>query len=234
MSSIAANLYAPGLDHGWRAVTCVENHDIVKIGQDQRIPWLADSQDRRSWYARSRSRFATAILLTAPGIPQIFMGQEFLEDYQWTWDPRPSFSLLYWDGLNTGKDTAMVNHLRFTQDAVKLRANYPALRGDNAHAYWCSDVDRVLAFHRWLEGTGQDVIVVATMSEMTWWGYEIGFRSRGYWKEVFNSDVYDNWVNPIVAGNGGGIQVSGPPMHGSATSASVVIPANGVVVFARS
>jgi 1,4-alpha-glucan branching enzyme len=162
------------------------------------------------------------------------MGQEFLEDYQWTWDPQPSVNLLWWDGLNTGQDKAMVNHLRFTQEAVKLRAGYPALRGDNVHPYWFSDQDRVLAFHRWLEGTGQDVIVVATMSDATWWGYHIGFPSGGYWKEIFNSDVYDNWVNPIVAGNGGGIDVSGPPMHGFATSASVVIPANGVVVFARS
>jgi 1,4-alpha-glucan branching enzyme len=215
-------------------VTCVENHDIVKVGQDQRIPWLADSQDRRCWYARSRSRVATAILLTAPGIPQLFMGQEFLEDYQWTWDPQPSVNLLWWDGLNTGQDKAMVNHLRFTQEAVKLRADYPALRGDNVHPYWFSDQDRVLAFHRWLEGTGQDVIVVATLSDTTWWSYDIGFPSGRYWKEVFNSDVYDNWVNPIVAGNGGGIDVSGQPMHGFATSASVVIPANGVVVFARS
>jgi 1,4-alpha-glucan branching enzyme len=234
ISNIAANLYPPGLDHGWRAVTCVENHDIVKVGQDQRIAWLADSQDRRCWYARSRSRVATAILLTAPGIPQLFMGQEFLEDYQWTWDPHPTVNLLWWDGLNTGQDQAMVNHLRFTQDAVKLRADYPALRSDNVHPYWFSDKDRVLAFHRWLESTGQDVIVVVTLSDTTWWRYEIGFPSGGYWKEVFNSDVYDNWVNPIVAGNGGGIDVSGPPMHGFATSASVVIPANAVVVFARS
>ena len=91
----------------------------------------------------------------------------------------------------------------------------------------------MLAFHRWLEGTGQDVIVVATLSDATWWGYAIGFPGGGYWKEVFNSDVYDKWVNPIVAGNGGGIEASGPPMHGFAASASVVIPANGLVVFAR-
>jgi 1,4-alpha-glucan branching enzyme len=50
---------------------------------------------------------------------------------------------------------------------------------------------------------------------------------------VFNSDVYDNWVNPMVAGNGGGIQASGPPLHGLPASASIVIPANGFVVFAR-
>jgi 1,4-alpha-glucan branching enzyme len=50
---------------------------------------------------------------------------------------------------------------------------------------------------------------------------------------VFNSDVYDNWVNPWVAGNGDGVQADGGPLHGFATSASVVIPANGVVVFAK-
>ena len=56
--------------------------------------------DRRSWYARSRSRFATAMLLTAPGIPQLFMGQEFLEDKPWDTSPDGP-NLLWWDGLNS-------------------------------------------------------------------------------------------------------------------------------------
>jgi hypothetical protein len=64
-----------------------------------------------------------------------------------------------------------------------------------------------------LEGTGQDVVVVATLSETTWYNYSVGFPGSGAWAEVFNSDVYDNWVNPIVAGNGGGITASGPPVH---------------------
>jgi 1,4-alpha-glucan branching enzyme len=70
-----ANLYPQGFAHGWQAVPCVENHDIVKVGADLRIPALADSSNHESWYARSRSRFATGLLLTAPGIPQIFMGR---------------------------------------------------------------------------------------------------------------------------------------------------------------
>jgi len=231
--SIAANLYPQGFDHAWRTVTCIENHDIVRVGADQRIPFLADSADRRSWYARSRSRFAMGILLTAPGIPQLFMGQEFLEDYQWTDDPTPSVNLLWWDGLNTGSDKAMVNHLRFTQDLIRLRWNQPALRGDNVNPFHVHDVNRVIAFQRWLEGAGQDVIVVATLAETTWYNYSVGFPYAGPWAEIFNSDVYDNWVNPIVAGNGGGIVASGPPMHGFVSSASIVIPANGFVVFAR-
>jgi 1,4-alpha-glucan branching enzyme len=77
------------------------------------------------------------------------------------------------------------------------------------------------------------VIVVASLAESTWWSYDLGFPFSGFWTEVFNSDVYDNWVNPRVTGNGAGIQASGGPMHGFAASASVIIPANGVAVFAR-
>jgi 1,4-alpha-glucan branching enzyme len=229
---IAGNLYPRGFAHGWQAVTCVENHDIVKVGTDLRIPTLADGSNHRCWHARSRSRFATGLLLTAPGIPQFFMGQEFLEDKQWSWDSN-SPNLIWWAGLNAGIDPAMVNHLRFTQDLIRLRWNYPALRGERVNAFHIHNQNRVIAFHRWLEGTGQDVIVVATLAESTWYNYGIGFPLAGQWREVFNSDVYDNWVNPIVAGNGGGIFASGPPLHGFQASANIVIPANGFVVFAR-
>src|SRR5437016_3640926 len=136
-------------------------------------------------------------------------------------------------GLNTGTDSARVNHLRFTQDLIRLRWNYPALRGDNLNAFHVHNQNRVIAFHRWLDGAGQDVIVVATLAESTWFDYGIGFPASGPWREIFNSDVYDNWVNPIVAGNGGGINASGLPMHGFNASAKIIIPANGFVVFAR-
>jgi 1,4-alpha-glucan branching enzyme len=230
--TIAATLYPQGFAHAWQTVPCVENHDIVKVGADLRLPALADSSNHRSWYAQSRSRFATGVLLTAPGIPQVFMGQEFLEDKPWSWDPNAP-NLIWWVGVN-GADQAMVNHLRFTQDLIRLRWTCPALRGDNLNPFHVHNVNRVIAFHRWLEGSGQDVIVVATLAEDTWYNYAIGLPFPGWWREVFNSDVYQNWVNPIVAGNGGAISASGPPLHGFPASANIVIPANGIVVFARS
>ena len=231
--AIAGDLYPQGFAHGWQAVPCVENHDLVAVGRDLRLPALADGSNSRSWYARSRSRFATGLLLTAPGIPQIFMGQEFLEDQQWNCDPTATANLIDWTTLDAGTDQAAVDHLRFTKDLIRLRWNQPALRGDNVNPFHIHDQNRVIAFHRWLEGTGNDVIVVATLAEDTWYNYAIGFPFPGPWAEVFNSDVYDNWVNPIVAGNGGGITASGGPLHGFSASASIVIPANGMVVFAR-
>lgn len=241
MTGIAMALWpgdggATDFAQAWQTIPCVENHDIVKLGEKPRIPALADGSNARSWYARSRTRVAMGLLLTAPGIPQLFMGQEFLEDKQWCPDPRVPDHLIWWDGLaghGDKVDPTMRDHLRFTQDAVWLRRTQPGLRGEGLNAFYTSDADRVIAFHRWVVGQGNDVVVVATLSETTWWGYRIGFPSAGRWVEVFNSDVYDNWVNPQVAGNAGGVEAEWVPMHGLAASASVVIPANGVVVFVK-
>jgi 1,4-alpha-glucan branching enzyme len=161
----------------------------------------------------------------------IFMGQEFLEDKQWNDNTDPA-SLIDWTGLYHG-DKSMVDFLRFTRELMWLRRRQPALRGEGCQVTHVHNGNRVLAFQRWVEGIGRDVMVVCTLAESTWYDYDIGFPGGGYWCEVFNSDVYDNWVNPNVAGNGGGAHADGPPLHGLPNSAAVTIPANGFVIFAR-
>ena len=59
----------------------MENHDIVKAWR------AAPDAGAGGWLECSgagmravEDGFATGLLLTAPGIPQMFMGQEFLED----------------------------------------------------------------------------------------------------------------------------------------------------------
>jgi 1,4-alpha-glucan branching enzyme len=244
MSGIARSLWPTGFAHAWQTIPCVENHDIVKLGEKSRVPSLADGSNPRSWYARSRTRVAMALLVAAPGIPQLFMGQEFLEDKQWCPDPRSPAHLIWWAGLapaanGHATDPAMADHLRFTQAAIALRNSQAALRGEGLNVFYTSDSDRVIAFHRWVQGEGRDVVVVATLSESTWGCYQIGFPSAGRWVEVFNSDAYDSCnangllVNPQVAGNQGGVTADGPPLHNQPASATVVIPANSVLVFAK-
>jgi 1,4-alpha-glucan branching enzyme len=229
LSAVAANINPFSVSESWKAVTCVENHDIVKDGTDLRIPRLADGSDARSWYARSRSRVASALLLFAPGMPQLFMGQEILEDKQWS-DVPTSPLHIWWNGLGTS-DRSMSDHLRFTSEAIGARRAHPALRGPAARAFYVSERDRVIAIHRWLEGSGRDVVIVASLSDTTYYGYEIGFPLGGRWFESFNSDVYDHWVNPWIAGNYGQILSRGSALHGFATSAALVIPANAVLLF---
>jgi 1,4-alpha-glucan branching enzyme len=220
---------APGFSAAWRAVTHLENHDIVFDGNSSRIARLADGSNSRSWYARSRSRLATGLLMTAPGIPMLFMGEEFLEDKCWS-DSKQDL-LIFWDGLKT--DKVMQDYLRFCRELIALRNHQPALRSDAVNVFHVHNQNRVVAFQRWVVGSGHDIVIAATLSESTYWSYAIGFPGPGTWREVFNSDVYDQWVNPMVAGNGGRVIVDGPPLHGLPASAAIVIPANGFVVFAR-
>jgi 1,4-alpha-glucan branching enzyme len=232
LRGLATNLASRGVSAQWRRLTCLENPRCLSEGTATRVAHLADPGNARSWYARSRARVATGLLLTAPGIPMLFMGQELLEDKAWHEDVREHpASLLWWEGLQSG-DRAMLDFLRFTQDVVRLRRRQPALRSDNINVYHVNEPGRVLAFHRWLHETGRDVVVALSLSETTHQSYELGFPRPGHYAEVFNSDTYDNWVNPQLAGNAGGVHATGRPLHGLATSAHVVIPANGLVVFA--
>jgi 1,4-alpha-glucan branching enzyme len=231
-------LYPPhGFNEAWRAVNCIENHDFVYAGREPdewqpRIAWLADPSNPRSWYARSRARFATSILLTAPGIPMLFMGQEILEDKNWS--DNPGFfknTLIHWDGLQN--DTVMRDFLECTRALVRLRRDFRALTGPAVNVFHVNNRDRVIAFHRWLEGAGEDVVVLGTLSESSHFDYEIGLPQAGQWREVFNSDFFESSAEHRVSGNGGAVSTDDRPLHGLPVSARVTIPANGVVVLAR-
>jgi 1,4-alpha-glucan branching enzyme len=225
---------APGFDYPWRAVAMLENHDVLlsshsDVDKKPRIPVAADPSNARSWYARSRARVAAGLLMTGPGVPMLFMGQEFLEDKYWSDSTESANLLVWWDGLRS--DPCMSDYLRFMRELIRLRRNLAALRRGRINVYHAWDTTRVLAYHRWVDGSDEDVVVVASLSEVTHYGYKLGFPRAGRWDERFNSDVYDNWVNPITAGNRGSITASDGSMHGLPAQADVVIPANGLLVF---
>lgn len=237
LDAVAEALRLPaGFDAPWQLVQHLENHDRQRVqntnDREPRIAALCDPVNARSWLARSRARVAHGLLLTAPGIPMLFMGQEFLEDKYWTDDPdnHPGH-LIWWDGLE--HDRAMQDHWRCMQELLQLRRKHPALRSDLINPYYTHNDNRVLAVQRWIEGVGRDVVIVASLSETAWPRYELGFPQPGRWREVFNSDFYDRWPNPLVFGNGGSIEADAIPRDGMPASATIRIPANSVLVFAR-
>ncbi len=233
LTAIARSLWPPGFDQSWKVLQNLETHDEVLEGRKPRIARLADPSNPRSWYARSRARVAAGLLLTAPGTPFLFMGQEFLEDKPWSDDVADRSDLrLYWAGLNGG-DRHMHDFHRCIRDLIHLRHRLAALRADGFRATHVHDANRVLAFHRWVPGSGQDAIVVVNLNEQTFHQYQIGFPWAGRWEESFNSDVYDNWVNPWRQGNGGGVEANGGSLHDFAQSATLTLPANSICVFFR-
>jgi 1,4-alpha-glucan branching enzyme len=229
----------PGFPAAWRAVQALEDHDIVRWDHERRVPRapriakLAGGGDARSWYARSRSRVATTLLLTAPGIPMLFMGQEFLEDKPWHDDVvNWSEFLIWWEGLND-RDRHMRDFQRFVADLIHLRRLRPSLKGEGVAVPQVHEIDRILVMHRWVVGEGRDLVIVASFNENTLDDYPVEFPWPGQWKEIFNSDYYDHFPNPWVSGNHGSVVANGPPGGVYVHSARIKIPANTALIFAR-
>ncbi len=239
LDAVRDTLYGPpGFPSRWSAVQGLENHDVVRWRYEKnapdmpRIPALADSSDHRSWFARSRSRVAAGLLLTAPGIPMLFMGQEFLEDKPWSDDYEHwAQFLIWWDGLNL--DSAMSDYRRFMQDLLWLRRTRPALHGDGVRVSQVHNDDRVIAMHRWVEGQGSDVAVVASLNEHVQEGYLVDLPHPGTWYEIFNSDFYDHFPNQHVAGNGGRVMADRVGQFGYPHAARMTLPPNGFVILSR-
>src|SRR5258708_39171177 len=235
LSAVAQALAVPSaIPDGWRLVQCLENQDKTYAAHADaaRVAMLADSSDRRSWYARSRSRTVTGLLFAAPGIPALFMGQEFMEDNNWS-DNRNGDDLIGWQGL-AGAGSAMRDFLKFVADLIRIRRSQRALRGNGARVSRAENFDRVIVLHRWIEGEGLDVVVVANLAEQPKRGYTIGPPFAGDWRELLNSDVYDNFPNPAPVGNGGHVHSLGEPLDGLPAGAAGRRPAKGGGVAAPS
>lgn len=98
-----------------------------------------------------------------------------------------------------------------------------------------ADTDRIRAVAEHVVRTrrqGHDVVVVVSLCNSHQYDYRVGLPGGGVWREAFNSDVYDHWPNPLVAGNAGRVTAEAAPLHGYAYSAPLTLPANALLVFA--
>jgi 1,4-alpha-glucan branching enzyme len=161
-----------------------ESHDEVAAQNGKRRltedihPGQADS-----WYAKKRSTLGAALVLTSPGIPMIFQGQEILE-----WIPFGDANRIDWHKYDRFRG---IFHLY--RDLIRLRRNWfnntRGLRGHHTHVFHVNPQDKVVAFHRWQAGgPGDDVVVVLNFKNQAYASYTIGFPRPGYWYVRFNSD----------------------------------------------
>jgi 1,4-alpha-glucan branching enzyme len=164
-------------------VVYTESHDEVANGK-KRIPEMISPGDPASLAARKRSTLGAAVALTSPGIPMLFMGQEFLED-GWFADNRP---------LDWSKETKFAGIRAMYRDLVALRRSTAGatrgLLGEGCHVFHVNDKAKVIAWHRFDRGgPGDDVVVVASFTAKPFPVYEIGFPRTGIWHTRFNSDA---------------------------------------------
>ena len=158
-----------------------ESHDEAKY---KRLPDLIFPGDAEGWFARKKTMLAMGVLMTAPGIPMIFQGSEFLDWHKWS-DQTP---------VDWNQKTRFPDFLLYCKDLINLRTgsnNYSiGLSGTSINIIQANASTKVIAYHRWKEGSGKDdVIVVANFSNQIYDNYTIGFPYAGEWKIRLNSDA---------------------------------------------
>lgn len=240
INSVRDTLAAPpGFPNAWRAVQHLENHDVVRWdygerrAREPRMPALADASNPRSWYARSRTRVATTLLLTAPGIPMLFMGQEVFEDKPWHDDVANwAQFLIWWDGF-LHYDQDMQDFHRFMTALLWLRRNQPALREEGVRVPQTHEFDRVIVVHRGPDQGGQDVVVVASLNERRLTDYRIDLPRPGTWQVEMNTDRFDRVPDPQGPPNGSTVDADGGPGFVYGHTARLTIPANSAIILTK-
>ncbi len=169
----------------FRRVIFTESHDEVANGK-VRLPEEITPGDPDTWFAKKRSTLGAALLFTAPGIPMLFQGQEFLADA--TFDAnRP----LDWTDAATHQGITLLYH-----DLLFLRRNADnvtrGLAGQSIAIFHVNHDAKVLAYHRWdASGPGDSVIVVLNFADHGQAAYRIGLPAAGTWRVRLNSDSHD-------------------------------------------
>ncbi len=224
---------------GLHRVIFSESHDSVgDLNNHYRLPRNIDPSNPWSLWARKRQLLAAATVLTAPGIPMIFQGQEMNED--WTFSAETA---LRWSLTNTFSGI-----VRAYGDLIRLRRNTQGgtqgLKGTGISAHHRDDLNKVIAYIRWDAGGGaDDVVVAANFAVKTWTNnnYLIEFPSAGDWYCWFNSDstLYGSDFGNLGVQRGEKVTASGSPalapvnmgMYSTLIFSRTPPPTAGVAVF---
>jgi 1,4-alpha-glucan branching enzyme len=166
----------------FQRVIFTESHDEV-ANNKSRVPEEIDPANSESWFAKKRSILGAVIAFTSPGIPMIFQGQEMLEGGYFK-DTEP----LDWERLG---QFSGIQHLY--RDLIHLRVDErgitKGLTGQHTKILCIDETRKVIAYHRFDQGSEKDsVVVVLNLANTKHEDVVISFPENGLWKTRFNSD----------------------------------------------
>ena len=173
-------------DDAFQRVVYTESHDEVANGKS-RVPTEVDQYDQEGYWARKRSALGACIVMTAPGIPMIFQGQEVLmtghfdDSEEMSWEnetEHPDIVRLYRDLISLRRNLHGRGRALMTQDFQVLHANY---------------IEKILVFVRGNDACGKFLVVV-NLTNRAWESYRFPLPHDGNWRLVFKADapVYGN------------------------------------------
>jgi 1,4-alpha-glucan branching enzyme len=165
---------------GYESATAVINY-LATHDREHMIVELGDAGifDQAAF---DRVKFGAVLQLTAPGIPMLWMGDEFgqyTHKTETTTEPNP----LDWSLLEQNRDL-----FEFYKRLIALRHKKSSLRSDDIEFFYENIEAKVLAYVRWNDA-GERVVIIANFSDQNYENYAIDhFPADGTWKNWLDGE----------------------------------------------
>ena len=202
-----------------RRVVYIDSHDSAANGSARFSELIAPKQSG-GLFAREQSVIAAAIIMTTPGIPMILNGQEFMQ----------GGSFNDWQGLDWSRVEKYSGIVEAYKHLISLRQNAyglsAGLTGPNIDIFHVDQVNKVIAYRRWLNGgPGDDVIVLINFSNKSIEDYEFYMPANGTWRVRFNS-TWDGYSKDFKNINIDDVNVN-------SNKTSINLPSSCVLLFSQ-
>lgn len=150
-----------------------DSHDSAANGH-QRLNQEAGGENK---LARQKALVASGVIFTAPGVPMILQGQEFLEQGFFN-----GWQAMDWKQL---EDHPGINAAH--RDLIRLRKETKSLSSEGFQLFHVNYADAILGYARWADDSSDDILVIVNFSEKSFPAYEVVIPREGQWNVVFNS-----------------------------------------------
>jgi len=210
----------------FRRIIYTESHDEVANGK-ARVPEEIQPGDAESPFAKKRAILGIVLTLTAPGIPMLFQGQEFIEDeyFQDT------------EALDWGKLDKLKGISKLSTDLIALRTGKAertnGLRGQQVAIIHFNQENNILAYIRSTDGEDNEpVLVILNFSDKDFEEYGIGVNEDADWKLRFNSTWkgYDEDFTDLEVE---GMEKVEEPTDEKPFTGQVTIPAYAALIYTK-
>lgn len=207
-------------------VVYTESHDEVANGKARVPAEIGGEHAQEHWAAQKRSTLGAALVMTAPGIPMLFQGQEFLQG-DWFDDTVP----LDWDQAESFRGI-----VRLWRDLIGLRLDRDGgsagLSGRGIDILLADGDRKILAYHRH-DGSGAgDVVVVMNFRSEPAQDVTLRMPGEGSWRLRLNTD-WSGYSHDFGGHEAGNLEVAGREDDGGDHRACLSIGAYSALVFTR-
>ncbi|MEA2190329.1 MAG: 1,4-alpha-glucan branching enzyme [Solirubrobacteraceae bacterium] len=198
------------------------SHDEVVHGKGSLIDKMAGDR----WQKLANLRCLYAFMWAHPGKKLLFMGQEFAQGPEWSYERS-----LEWHVLEYAEHAGIQSLVRDINGVYKDTRALWEVDFDGRGFWWIepNDADNnVVAFARAGADPAEDVLVcVCNLSPIPREAYRLGLPRGGRWVERFNSD--SSFYGGTDTGNLGGVDAEPVGWSGQPCSAEVTLPPLGVL-----